>query len=197
MTATKYKKILEVIMADDRYQCGIRWGKPRRGHPEATIQAHIQELESNLALLEPKLSELETEKLRLLIHTHDTFKFDARPGVSVTHPKNHATLASRFLAEFCNEWDLLNMLQYHDESYAIFRKLTRDGAYDSQRLLELLVKIRDWDLFLAFIVIDGCTLGKSPTPVEWIIHKASGLVETRVDQTWVIRHDKQSSARTG
>jgi len=86
---------------DPRYQCGVQWGKPRRGHPEATIQAHIQELESNLAVLEPKLSELETEKLRLLIHTHDTFKFDAQPGVSVTHPKNHATLASRFLAEFC------------------------------------------------------------------------------------------------
>jgi len=93
--------------------------------------------------------------------------------------------------------DLLNMMQYHDESYAIFRKLKPDGTFDSQRLLELMAKIRDWDLFMAFMVIDGCTRGKSAAPVEWIIHKASGLVETRVDQTWVIRHDKQSSARTG
>jgi hypothetical protein len=195
MTAAKYKKILEEIMGDPRYQCGVQWGKPRRGHPEATIQAHILELESNLAVLEPKLSELETEKLRLLIHTHDTFKFDAQPGVSVTHPKNHATLASRFLAEFCKEVDLLNMVQYHDESYAIFRKLKPDGTFDSQRLLELMAKIRDWDLFMAFMVIDGCTRGKSAAPVEWIIRQSSGLVETRVNETWVIRHEKLPPAQ--
>lgn len=75
-----YEAILAEIMADERYQKNILWGFPRSGHPEGTIKAHIDELEENLEQLSPRLSTLESARIRLLIHTHDTFK--ARPKVA-------------------------------------------------------------------------------------------------------------------
>lgn len=183
-----YEAILAAIMADERYQKNIGWGFPRPGHPEGTVKAHIDELEENLETLGPRLSQLEISRIRLLIHTHDTFKGEAKSGVAVTNPHSHASLASRFLAEFCDEADLLNMVQFHDEHYAVFRKAKPDGSFDEVRLGELFLKIRDWDTFLAFVIVDGCTRGKTPAPVEWLMSKALGLVPTRIDPSWIIRH---------
>lgn len=185
-----YDELLARVMADERYQRGIRWGMPRRGHPEGTIKAHIDELEENLTLIGPRLTATEQAPIRLLIHCHDTFKGDAKSGVSTTNPRNHASLAARFLAEFCKDADLQNMVQFHDEHYAVFRKIKPDGSYDTQRLLNLFATIRDWNTFLPFVIVDGCTRGKTPTPVEWLIAQAEGMVETHVDLSWVVRHSK-------
>ncbi|MFM7591784.1 MAG: hypothetical protein ACKO85_08315 [Isosphaeraceae bacterium] len=106
----------------------------------------------------------------------------------MTNPRSHSSLASRFLAEFCDEADLLNMVQFHDEHYAVYRRAKPDGSFDEERLGNLLLKIRDWDTFLAFIIVDGCTRGKSSTPVEWLMSKALGLIPSRIDDSWIIRH---------
>jgi hypothetical protein len=183
-----YEQILIEIMANERYQNGIRWGKPRSGHPEGTIAAHIAELEENLERLSSRLSGDESAKIRLLIHTHDTFKGEAKSGVALINPQSHASIACRFLAEFCDEADLLNMAQFHDEHYAIFWRIKPETGFDQDRLASLFARIRDWNLFLAFIVVDGCTKGKSANPVEWIIRQSAGFVESRVDESWIIRH---------
>jgi hypothetical protein len=39
--------------------------------------------------------------------------------------------------------------------------------------------IRDWNLFLAFSIIDGCTAGKTREPLHWWFREVAGKVESR------------------
>ena len=161
------------MTADARYQTNIHWGEPRSGHPEGSIAAHIAELEGNAAVLGAKLSETDRGRLRLLIHSHDTFKPGA-DDVKISHPRSHASLARAFLAEFCpDDAGLLDIVQFHDESYALWRQ-EQHGRLNHARLDALFAVIRDWDLFLAFLIVDGCTAGKSREPLRWFFEQAAG-----------------------
>jgi hypothetical protein len=170
-----YDAILAAITVDPRYQRNLAWGEPRSGHPEGTIAAHIHDLEQNLDRLRSKLSGDEIDKLKLLIHVHDTFKPDAAEGVPIRDPRSHASLARAFLAEFLPADDadragLLDMVQYHDEPYALFLRARRGKSPpDPARWAALKRTIRDWDLFLAFALIDGSTPGKGQQPLIWLI----------------------------
>jgi len=170
-----YEDILNLIVSDPRYQRNVAWGEPRSGHPEGTIAAHIRELEQNLDRLRPKLDDDEIDKLKLLVHVHDTFKPDATEGVPIRDPRSHASLARAFLAEFLPADDadaaaLLDMVQNHDEPYALFLRARRGKSPpDAQRWAKLNATIRDWDLFLAFCLVDGSTPGKSQQPLIWLI----------------------------
>ena len=176
---TDCRVAFEAVVADPRYQANLNWGEARPGHPEGTIRAHIAELEQNLEALKPKLSDGEDWKLKLLIHTHDTFKPDAEPGVPIAHPRSHASLARAFLAGFCDDDDLLAMVQYHDEPFALWRQQKVRGRFDEGRFAALLGRIQDWNLFLAFNIIDGCTAGKVREPLRWLFEQVSGQVESR------------------
>jgi hypothetical protein len=161
--------ILARIFDDPRYQRNVAWGEPRSGHPEGTIAAHIRELERNLDRLRRKLTDDEIAKLRLLIHVHDTFKPEATDGVPIRDARSHASLARAFLAEFTDDVELLDMVQYHDEPYAPFLRARRGaGPPDPARWAALKQRIRDWDLFLAFVLIDGSTAGKGQQPLIWL-----------------------------
>jgi hypothetical protein len=160
ITADDYKKQFEAIVMDSRYQENLDWGVSRPGQPEGSVRAHIAELECNLELLTPRLSETDVWRLKLLIHTHDLFKRVSAPRVPISHPRSHASLAREFLAEFSDDHDLLAMVQYHDEPFALYRQLVSRGNYDSERMSNLLSNIENWNLFLAFQIIDGCTEGK-------------------------------------
>jgi hypothetical protein len=173
-----YQSIVCRITSDPRYQANLDWGRPRRGHPEATIRAHIAELEGNLEKLKPSLSESDYWKLKLLIHVHDSVKPDCERCVAITHPKSHASLARAFLAEFCDDTDLLAIVQSHDEPYALFRQFKARGTYDETRLARLLENIKDWNLFLSFVIIDGCTDGKSREPLRWFFGEIVGKVQS-------------------
>ena len=69
MLQTKYSSAFTAVISDERYLRNLDWGKPRRGHPEGTVRQHIAELESNLERLEPRCSETDYWRLKLLIHT--------------------------------------------------------------------------------------------------------------------------------
>jgi hypothetical protein len=43
----------------------------------------------------------------------------------------------------------------------------------------LLSAIKDWNLFLAFNIIDGCTAGKSRKPLQWLFREVAGKVESK------------------
>jgi hypothetical protein len=174
-----YAAILDAICADPRYLRNLDWGDARPGHPEGTIRAHIAELEQNLAALRPKLSDDDFWKLRLLIHTHDTFKPDADPAAPIASPQSHASLARAFLASYCDEPDLLNIVQYHDEPYALWRQVQAKGKFNQERFSALSHTIQDWNLFLAFLIIDGCTGGKSREPLHWLFEQVTGKVTSR------------------
>lgn len=174
-----YQQIFNTITADPRYLANLDWGESRPGHPEGTIRAHIAEIEPNLERLRPKLTDEEHWKLKLLIHTHDTFKAESKEGVPISDPKSHASLARAVLAEHCDDADLLAMVQLHDEPFALYRQYESKGKYNQERFNSLLNAIHDWNLFLAFIIIDGCTAGKSRKPLEWFFQEIAGQVETK------------------
>ena len=175
-----YKEILGAITRDSRYRRNLDWGEVRPGHPEGTIRAHIAELERNLEQLRAKLSETDYWRLKVLVHTHDTFKPEAQRGAPIAAPDSHASLARAFLAEFCDDADMLAMVQYHDEPFALWRQLKLKGRFNEERLNTLLTRIRDWNLFLAFNIVDGCTEGKQRCPLRWLFR----LVAQRVESTF-------------
>lgn len=165
-------------MADERYQRNLDWGKPRSGHPEGTVRAHIAEIEQNLERLKSRLSDTDYAKLKLVIHTHDSFKAEAKSNVPILDPDSHASLARSFLAEFCDDADLLMMVQLHDEPYALWQQVRSKGSYNTTRMQALLDQIQDWNLFLAFNIIDGCTLGKGREPLQWFLSEVAGNVNS-------------------
>jgi hypothetical protein len=173
--------MLEAIRADERYQRNISWGEPRTGHPEGTIEAHIRDLEQNLETLRPRLSESEYWRLRVLIHVHDTFKTDAPEGIPIHAPNSHASLARKFLAEFTDDAELLTIVQYHDEPFALYQRKTRGRGLDRDRLKRLLTTIYDWDLYVAFLIIDGGTPGKSSEQLHWFFGE---LKRNKVPTRW-------------
>lgn len=172
--------LLARIQEDERYLSNLDWGRPRRGHPEGTVRAHIADLERNLAKLRPRLLGDEIARLQVLIHVHDTFKADAKDGVPITHPQSHASLAKSFLAEFTDDPVLLAIVQYHDEPFALWQQFQRKGFCSAERLDQLVRNIGDWHLFGAFLLIDGCTPGKGSETLEWFLP----FVGERVPLTW-------------
>jgi hypothetical protein len=174
-----YRQLFAAVTADPHYLANLDWGEPRPGHPEGTVRAHIAEIEPNLEALRSRLTDEEYWKLRVLIHTHDSFKADALPGVAITDPRSHASLARAFLARHCDDADLLAVVQYHDEPFALYRQFAAKGTYNADRLRALLAMIRDWNLFLAFTLIDGCTPGKSREPLHWLFREVAGKVASR------------------
>jgi hypothetical protein len=181
-----YSKLFEAVTMDPRYLANLDWGEPRSGHPEGTVRAHIAEIETNLDRLRPKLTGEQYWKLKLLIHTHDTFKAEAQSGVAITDPTSHASLARAFLATYCDDPDLLAMVQYHDEPFALYRQFESKGKYNHDRFDALLKAIRDWNLFLAFNIIDGCTAGKSRKQLYWLFQESAGKVQSDFTETDII-----------
>src|SRR5215813_5588550 len=181
-----YKKIFDAITSDARYQRNLDWGKPRPGHPEGTVRAHIAELEGNVEQLREKVSETDYWRLKVLVHTHDTFKREARRGASITAPNSHASLACAFLAEFCDDADMLAMVQYHDEPFALWRQFASRGKFNQERLTRLVTSIRDWNLFLAFNIIDGCTEGKERDPLRWLFRQVANRVESNFTEADIL-----------
>jgi len=180
------KEIVERVLADPRYLRNIEYGEPRSGHPEGKVKYHIAELELNLEKLAPRISEEQYWKLKFLIQIHDTFKADAIPDSPIESPNSHASLARKFASEFTDEADLLAMIQFHDLNFALWKQFAATGSYHVERFSRLLDTIMDWDLFLMFLIIDGCTQGKDPDKVRWFIAEVRKHKETFVDETWLI-----------
>ncbi len=182
------KETVEKMIVDPRYVKNVEYGEPRSGHPEGKVKAHILDLEANLEVLKPRLSsETDYWKLKFLIHVHDSFKAEAEPDTAIFNPRSHASLAKAFAAEFTDDADLLNMIQFHDENYALWKQFVRSGRYDGQQLDTLLDAIEDWNLFLAFTIVDGCTAGKERAKLAWFINEVKQHKDTSVDETWVLQ----------
>lgn len=184
---TDYAAILQHVMGDPRYQMNLDWGSARPGHPEGSIRAHIAELELNLEKLRHQLSDEQAAKVRLLIHTHDTFKPESKPNVAIADPASHASLAREFLSKFCDDADLLAMVQYHDEPFALWRQAEMKGECNPARLNRLISAILDWDVFLALCIVDGCTSGKTRQPLHWWFSEIGGKVDSRISSVDILQ----------
>ena len=175
---TEYRAIFEILTNDERIQRNLCWGEPRFGHPEGTVGAHVVDVERNVEVLRPKLTPEGYWKLRVLAQIHDAFKAEAAEGAKIRDPDSHASLARKFLAECCQDEDLLNIVQFHDEPYSLWRQQHHRGRFDHQRLDALIHLIRDWNVFLAFCIADGSTEGKSRAPLHWLFDQVAGRVES-------------------
>jgi hypothetical protein len=181
------EQLLTKLMRDPRYLSNIEYGKPRSGHPEGKVRNHIAELESNLEkLVRRGISSEDFWKLKFLVHVHDTFKAEAEEDVPILHPRSHASLAREFAAKLTDDADLLNMIQFHDENYALWKQFSQAKLYDAERLEKLIKTIRDWDLFLIFLIIDGCTEGKERAKLVWFIAEVRKYRQTIVDESWIL-----------
>jgi hypothetical protein len=181
------QNIVQKLLADERHQKGLEYGEPRSGHPEGKLKFHIADLEANLELLCKRgVSDEEYWKLKFLIQIHDLCKAEAQSGVPTLHPLNHATLAKELAREFTDDPDMLNMIQYHDENYQLWKEYLQTKSYSRERLQTLLGTIKDWDLFLMFIIIDGCTKGKDYEKLGWFINEVRKYKSTKIDATWIL-----------
>ena len=133
-----------------------------------------------------KLCDTNYWRLKVIIHVHDTFKGEAEPGVPIMATNSHASLARAFLAEFCEDADMLAMVQYHDEPFALWRQFVSNAKLNNARLTALLTTIRDWNVFLAFIIVDGCTRGKDREPLRWLFQRVAGRVQTNFTQADIL-----------
>lgn len=181
------KAAVDRVTSDPRYLKNIEYGKPRRGHPEGKVKYHIAELEQNLESMKLKsISEEQYWKLKFLIHVHDAFKAEAMPDSPIIHPNSHASLARKFASEFTDDADLLNMIQYHDVNFALWKQFKATGSYSVERFANLLEAIIDWELFLMFLILDGSTSGKDPAKTGWFINEVKKHKKTFVDESWLL-----------
>lgn len=181
------KKIVEFIKLSSEYQKNIEYGTPRPGHPEGKLKFHIADLEANLEKLKNKgITHEQYWKLQFLIHVHDLFKIEELEGSPPFHTFHHATLAKKFASRFTDDEDLLSMIQFHDENYYLWLEFKKNGKVDKARFDNLLKSIKDWNLFLLFVIIDGCTKGKDYRKLEWFINEVKKHRATRVESNWVL-----------
>ena len=179
------KEIVEQVIADPRYLKNVEYGLPRSGHPEGKVKYHIAELEANLKKLAPRISEEQFWKLKFLIHVHDTFKADATPDSPIASPTSHASLARKFASEFTDDADLMNMIQFHDVNFSLWKQFSATGSYDIKRFEKLLETIIDWDMFLMFLILDGSTKGKDPEKMKWFLREVKKHKQTIVEEDWI------------
>jgi hypothetical protein len=114
-------------------------------------------------------------KLLVLIHTHDTFKAEAKKDSPIIDPRSHASLAKAYLAQYTNDSDMLNILQYHDLGYAIYKKFKVKGTVDKDRLNAGINSIQDLNLYLLFCIIDACTPSKGREMIKWFLDYVNGV----------------------
>ena len=181
------REAIEKVKADPRYQRNIEYGEPRSGHPEGKVKFHIADLEANLEILRERgMSEEDYWKLKFMIHVHDAFKAEAERHSPTLSARNHASLAKEYARQYTDDSDLLNMIQFHDENYKLWQEYSETGSYDVESFNNLLDVIKNWDLFLLFIIIDGCTKGKDYSKLGWFINEVKKYKKTVVDSTWVL-----------
>ena len=154
------------LIEDPVLQEGLAWGKPRRGHPEGSVGAHVADL---LATID-RWGETgkRREELRLLALVHDSLKNRVQNWRPKTGENHHAMRARRFAERYVDDERLLATIEQHDRPYDLWRKMRRRGHLDEHAFTEMLDRIPDLDLFLRFVELDGSTEGKNHEPIRWL-----------------------------
>jgi hypothetical protein len=154
------------LIADPELREGLAWGRPRSGHPEGSVGAHVADL---LATIDRwgETGQRRSE-LRFLAIVHDSLKFRVRGWLPKVGENHHAMRARRLAERYTTDERLLATIEHHDRPYALWRKLRRTGRVDEKGLDRMLDGIPDLDLFVRFLELDASTEGKRAGPVEWL-----------------------------
>ena len=116
------------LLADPELRAGLEWGKPRTGHPEGSVAAHVVDLLT--ALDASGIAGERRTQLRFISIVHDAFKRRVREWLPKTGENHHAMRARRFAERYTDDEALLSTIELHDRPYAIWRRLQRTGSLD-------------------------------------------------------------------
>ena len=163
---TAETELERALLADPVLQEGLSWGKPRRGHPEGTVGAHVADLLETIDRWGE--SGRRREELRVLALVHDSLKYQVQHWRPKTGENHHAMRARRFAERYVDDERLLATIEQHDRPYNLWRKARRRGRRDEHAFDEMVERIPDMDLFLGFVELDGSTEGKTPEPIRWL-----------------------------
>ena len=155
----------QAVVAHPELRAGLAWGRPRRGHPEGSVGAHVTDLLRRIDRAEE--SGERRRMLRFIVLVHDSFKYQVQTFRPRTGENHHGMRARRFAERFTNDERLLSTIELHDRPYTLWRRLRRTGRLDEPVLPDLLERIPDLDLFLRFLELDTSTEGKSQEPLRW------------------------------
>lgn len=154
---------------DPAWQTGVEWGRPRHGHPEGTIKAHIAAVLANIDRFFPKSHD--RNDLRFIALVHDSFKYQVNTDLPRCGENHHAMIARRFAERFTDNPTVLDIIELHDEAYNAWQLGNRDGKWDkartrAERLLDRLGP-ENLELYLMFYRCDNSTEGKSSDCFDW------------------------------
>ncbi len=154
------------VLADPVLQEGLAWGKPRSGHPEGIVGAHVADLLETI----DRWGETgrRREDLRFVAIVHDALKFKVQKWRPRTGENHHAMRARRFAERYTDDERLLATIEHHDGPYNLWRKVARRGRMDDHAFNQMVDRIPDIDLFLRFVELDGSTEGKTHEPIRWL-----------------------------
>src|SRR5205823_13973401 len=155
----------EAVTEDPELLEGLAWGEPRHGHPEGSVAQHV----CDLVEVVDQGGEHDERRamLRFVVLVHDSMKYKVRDWLPKTGQNHHAMRARRFAERYTDDERLLSTIELHDRPYAIWRRMKRKGRLDESAFEDMMARIADPALFLAFVEIDGSTEGKDPEPIEW------------------------------
>jgi hypothetical protein len=144
---------------------GLAWGKPRTGHPEGTVGAHVADLVRTI----DDWNEIgeRRDDLRFIAIVHDALKGQVRDWLPKWGENHHAMRARRFAERYTGDERLLAAIELHDRPYAIWRRTRRGGSRERRAVDDLVRRIPDPALFMLFLELDGSTEGKKPEPIGW------------------------------
>ena len=165
------------VSADPELLAGVEWGKPRSGHPEGSVGAHVADL---LKSLDGYGEDPERRRLlRAIALVHDSFKYQVQNWRPKSGANHHASRARRFAERYTDDPRILETVEHHDRPYNLWRKMQRRGSLDTEAFDAMLGELPDIPLFLRFVELDGSTEGKDPEPIEWFRDelRRRGLVE--------------------
>ena len=154
------------VLDDPELREGLAWGKPRSGHPEGSVGAHVADLLGTVdrwGETGPRRAEL-----RFLALVHDAMKYRVREWLPKVGENHHAMRARRFAERYAADERLLATIEQHDRPYSLWRKMKRTGRLDERGMERMLERIPDRDLFARFVELDGSTEGKNSEPVDWL-----------------------------
>lgn len=153
------------LARDPELVAGLTWGRPRQGHPEGSVAAHVDDL---LRRLERTGESGERRAmLRFICLVHDSLKYRARNWLPKRGENHHAMRARRFAERYTDDERILSAIELHDRPYAIWRRLRRTGRLDERAFDDMMARLADPELFLSFVELDQATEGKNPEPIRW------------------------------
>jgi hypothetical protein len=169
----------KAITNDPSWKEGALWGKPRKGHPEGSVAAHIKEVLENIDSLE--VSDSQREALRLIALIHDTFKHRVNKNLPLKGENHHATIARRFAEAYIFDSPLLDIIELHDEAYNSYNKGVRgDWPKAQARAWRLISRLQDnLPLYLLFFDVDNRTGDKERASYQWFASIARNLESVR------------------